>query len=113
MNERDHETFLQLIRDRLGELDGADRLGEQAQAVVPLDQQAVGRLSRMDALQSQAMARAQQMRRDDERRRLAGALHRLETGEYGYCDDCGDAIPRRRLQLNLAATRCVGCAASR
>jgi DnaK suppressor protein len=77
---------------------------------VELDQQAVGRLSRMDALQNQAMARAQQSRRDTEARRLRTALHRIETGEFGWCEDCGEAIPARRLELDPAAIRCVSCA---
>ena len=78
--------------------------------MVELDQQAIGRLSRMDALQNQAMAKAQQVRRDQEVRRLQAALARMEEGEFGYCEDCGDPIPRGRLDLDLAASKCVSCA---
>jgi DnaK suppressor protein len=72
---------------------------------VALDQQAVGRLSRQDALMSQSMARATQARRDAERRRLTAALARLEDGEYGYCEACGEPIAPRRLELDPAAAR--------
>ncbi|MFC3118290.1 TraR/DksA family transcriptional regulator [Jhaorihella thermophila] len=79
--------------------------------MVQLDQQSVGRLSRMDALQNQAMAKAQQARRDLESRRLRAALARIDEGEFGWCEDCGEEIPIRRLELDPAATRCVSCAA--
>ncbi|SLN50480.1 RNA polymerase-binding transcription factor DksA [Roseivivax jejudonensis] len=99
------------IAARLEELDAEDALGREGQGVVTLDQQSVGRLSRMDALQSQAMAKAGQARRDAERRRLAQALERLDDGEYGYCDTCGEEIAPKRLALDPTATRCVECAA--
>lgn len=110
MNENEASAFRVLIEARLAELKAEDALGQDGQAVVTLDQQAVGRLSRMDALQSQAMSKAQQTRRDAEQVRLKAALSRLDSGDYGYCEDCGEDIPLGRLQLDLAATRCVSCA---
>lgn len=110
MNETERSDFDTLIRARLEELTALSASAEQSQAVVELDQQAVGRLSRMDALQNQAMAKAQQTNRDIETHRLKAALQRLEDGEYGYCEDCGDRIPDGRLKLDLAASKCVSCA---
>ncbi len=46
----------------------------------------------MDALQSQAMAKAGQARRNAEKTRLEAALLRLEAGAFGYCDECGAEI---------------------
>lgn len=110
MNEESQKSFRDMIATRLAELDAEDQMGEAGQATVELDQQAVGRLSRMDALQNQAMARANATRRKTERARLQAALARMDEGEFGYCEDCGDAIARARLQLDPAATRCVDCA---
>lgn len=110
MNETERSDFDTLIRARLEELTALSASAEQSQAVVELDQQAVGRLSRMDALQNQAMAKAQQTNRNIETHRLKAALQRLEDGEYGYCEDCGDRIPDGRLKLDLAASKCVSCA---
>lgn len=110
MNDSDRARFDRLIRDRLAELAEQDARGRAGQAVVPLDQQSVGRLSRMDALQNQAMAKAQQARRDGEVQALTAALARIAAGEFGYCDDCGEAIAPRRLELNPTVTRCIGCA---
>ncbi|MCG8357826.1 MAG: TraR/DksA family transcriptional regulator [Kiloniellales bacterium] len=77
---------------------------------VELDQTRVGRLSRMDALQSQAMALETERRRALELRRIAAALQRLEEGEYGYCVTCGEEIPIERLSVDPATPQCVDCA---
>jgi DnaK suppressor protein len=98
------------IAERLAELDREDALGANGQSVVTLDQQSVGRLSRMDALQSQALAQGMQARRDAERRALAQALERLNSGEYGWCEECGDAIAPARLRFDPAARLCISCA---
>jgi len=111
MNELKRAHFETKIRARLAELVQLSASGQTAQAVVELDQQAVGRLSRMDALQNQAMAKAQQANRDLETFRLRAALIRIQQDEYGYCEDCGDDIPDGRLNLDLAASKCVSCAA--
>lgn len=110
MNDTELARFQAQIVERLAQLDAEDRLGQEGQATVELDQQAVGRLSRMDALQNQAMAKAGAARRDTERLRLHAALRLMDQGEYGYCEDCGDAIAPARLSLDPAVTRCIDCA---
>ncbi len=110
MNRSMLADFDTRIRSRLAELEQSSEAGKKAQEVVHLDQQAVGRLSRMDALQNQAMAKAQQANRNREMSRLKAALARIEEGEYGFCEDCGDEIPIGRLNLDYAASKCVSCA---
>jgi len=110
MNDENLARFRGLIETRLADLTAEDQLGETGQTKVELDQQAIGRLSRQDALQNQAMAKATQARRQVERTRLTVALARMDEGEYGYCEDCGDEIAPGRLELDPAATRCVDCA---
>ena len=75
-----------------------------------LDQQCVGRLSRMDALQSQAMSAETKRRRDQELRRIAAALQRIEEGEFGDCESCGGPIAEARLEIDPSATLCIRCA---
>ena len=69
------------LHARLAELDEEDRLTGEARAPVTLQQDAVGRLSRMDAMQQQAMAQATGRRRKAERSRIMAALARIEDGE--------------------------------
>jgi len=110
MNEQDLEKFRKIILLRLTELKEEDAKGTAGQAIVELDQQSVGRLSRMDALQNQAMANANHARRQAQKTRLKAALKRMEEGEYGYCQDCGEDIAPKRLQLDPAASKCISCA---
>ena len=98
---------------RQGELDDLSRTSAEGRKAVELDQQSVGRLSRMDALQVQAMALEQERRRDIERKRVAAALVRIETGDYGYCVSCDEPIAPKRLAHDPAVPTCVVCAGAK
>ncbi len=41
--------------------------------------------------------------------RLAEALDRVHSGEYGTCQDCGEPIAPARLRAIPEATTCVAC----
>lgn len=92
------------------ELETLSQISEDARATVELDQQSVGRLSRMDALQGQAMAQASERQRRLDLQKIEAAVKRLEEGDYGYCLDCGDEIAEKRLEIDPAAALCVTCA---
>jgi len=79
-------------------------------AVVDADDTAMGRLSRMDALQQQAMAQATERRRQVELARIDSALKRMEEDEYGLCVQCGDEITGGRLNSDPAVPLCIACA---
>lgn len=98
------------LRARLAELEALEATNEEDRAIVVLDQQSVGRLSRMDALQNQAMAQETQRRRSQERSRIAAALKRIAEDEYGWCGGCGEAISPKRLDVDPMAVMCAGCA---
>ena len=83
---------------------------EAAREPVELDQTRIGRLSRMDALQGQAMAQETARRRDVEIILIDAALKRVNEGEYGYCLACGEEIVAARLELDPVAAVCVTCA---
>ena len=98
---------LLVLRDELEALSDA---AEEARSTVHLDQQSVGRLSRMDALQSQAMAQATERTRLAAIKRIDAALQRIDDGDYGICTECGEEIAVRRLEIDPAVPQCVGCA---
>lgn len=110
MNERELETYRERLEARREELKALSAGAKDARKPVELDQQSVGRLSRQDALQQQAMANAQEARRANELRRINAALKRIEEGEYGWCAECGEAIAPKRLDIDPMATRCAPCA---
>ncbi len=98
-----------LIALRADLLDTSETSAESRQPV-ELDQSRVGRLSRMDALQGQAMALEIARRRANEVRRIEAALARIDDGAYGYCVTCGEDIAAKRLDLDPAAAVCIDCA---
>lgn len=102
--------FRPRIEAELDELLAQSRASSDDRAPVALDQQSVGRLSRMDAMQIQAMAQAAEQRRQARIIGLRKALSRLDDGEYGYCESCGEPIARERLEVDITAARCIGCA---
>ena len=87
-----------------------DDQGAEDRGTVVLDQTSVGRLSRMDAMQRQAMAAATHRRRNARQGRIDAALKRIGEGEFGYCIDCGEEIAPKRLELDPTIPNCVSCA---
>lgn len=77
---------------------------------VELDQARMGRLSRMDALQGQAMALETERRRGVEFKRIEAALARIEDGGYGDCLACGEEIAQERLASDPTTPLCIVCA---
>lgn len=76
-------------------------------APVALDQTQQGRLSRMDAMQQQAMAAETQRRRQRAVQLIDAALKRVDDGEYGYCVTCGEEVETDRLTLDPATPFCI------
>ncbi len=109
----DLDLYKTKLLSRKAELDSAAATGDQAAQPVELDQTRVGRISRMDALQAQAMSVESQRRRKVELVRIDAAVKRIAADEYGHCLDCDNEIPAKRLDFDPAATLCVGCAQKR
>ncbi|MEP3051934.1 MAG: TraR/DksA C4-type zinc finger protein [Erythrobacter sp.] len=107
MTEKEAKAAL-LARQQ--ELAREDEANADSRDTVTLQQDSVGRLSRMDALQQQAMAQAQERRRVTERARITAALQRLDAGEWGYCTACGEDIAEARLRHDPSTPKCVNCA---
>lgn len=110
MKDSDIEAFRQKLADLRADLEQLEAASEQAGRPVELDQSRVGRLSRMDAMQAQQMAREASRRRQQQLRAIKGALRRIDSGEYGSCAACGEEIDIRRLAFDPACTRCIRCA---
>lgn len=113
--DRDSDAFAArwraVLEAEIADLARAREATRDDRAPVALDQQSVGRLARMDAMQMQAMAAASQVRRAQREQRLREALGRLDAGEFGWCAECGEPIPEGRLKIDPTLARCVTCAA--
>lgn len=104
--ERFRKQLLDLREDLLSTSDTRD----ETSGTVHLDQQSVGRLSRMDALQSQALAQAGKERANHQLRLIAAALMRIERDEFGDCLECGEPINPKRLEVDPTTLYCIECA---
>ena len=109
MNDAEIEQFRQDLLRLRSELQELEEATQETGEPVELDQARVGRLSRMDAMQAQQMALEAVRRRQHQRLKVEGALRRIESGEYGYCFVCGEAIDVRRLSVDPTNTRCMEC----
>lgn len=114
MTEPTNEELAERYRPRLeaegAALHAASNSSSETRKPVELDQQMVGRLSRMDALQGQALAQGLEARRAGRLKAIGVALARIEEAEFGFCEDCGDFIGAGRLDADPCVTRCVACA---
>lgn len=108
------DIVLAEMRDKLlklrEELELIAEAGEDSSKIVELDQSRVGRLSRMDAMQAQAMAQASGQRRQATLRNIELALGRIENGGYGFCRSCDEPINAKRLEFDPTAVLCIECA---
>ncbi len=113
MSERD-DLDPEAIRRRLEEereaLHESSAAAADSRAPVEPDRQNIGRLSRMGALQDQAMAKAVDERRHERLSLIDAALKRLDDGDYGFCVACDEEIPVKRLDIDPVIARCIDCA---
>ena len=106
----DVAAFKKLILAEIAELEDLSQASKSGRDPVILDQQSVGRLSRMDAIQQQSMDLAREQRRQQRLAILAAALQRIEADDYGYCLGCDEPINDARLTIDPAVLTCVFCA---
>ena len=110
LSDEQLESFRALLMERRAALREVAETGDDAAGTVELDQTRVGRVSRMDALQAQAMSKESNRRRDEELVRINAALRRIDEDDYGWCQECGDVIAAARLEVDPAAPLCIQCA---
>lgn len=97
----------------LNETTEAMRQSTQSAGVVELDQSGVGRVSRIDALQQQALAKGLLERLNLRKRKIDAALSRVDAGTYGKCCACQRELESDRLVADPAAVFCPDCAEER
>ena len=105
----DMHYFRKRLEERRAALLGLKKAGKSG-APVELDQTRVGRLSRMDAMQQQAMAQAAARLNDLELQRIEAGLKRIDSGAYGHCVVCDEMIAEGRLCFDPSVLTCIACA---
>ncbi len=107
-----HDELVAVLRQLATQL-GVNQAASAGHAIpVELDQTAVGRVSRIDAIQQQQMA-AEVVRRTETRLKVVKlALKAADEGEYGWCRKCGEPIGYGRLKARPESPCCVECTAA-
>lgn len=82
---------------------------EEVTKPIPLDS-AIGRVSRMDAINNRSINEAALRTAREKQKKLAATLRNIDRSDFGVCVQCGSAIPQGRMLLKPHATRCVTCA---
>ena len=98
-------ALVDLEQELLHDLDASAGSAE----TVELDQSKVGRLSRMDAMQQQAMAQATRRNLMLRLRLCRAALITFNEGEYGTCNMCDEDIGFKRLSVRPESPLCIAC----
>jgi DnaK suppressor protein len=98
-----------MLKTRWKELEIQLQQGEGHTRPVALDQQSVGRVSRIDAIQQQQIALASKELTTRMLRQVELALQRIELGSYGFCLHCEKPIAFARLQAQPFANLCLDC----
>ena len=106
----DPAVFEKRLRQRLKDINAEMEQAKSHSGPVELDQARMGRVSRMDAMQQQAMSQAAQRLSKMEKNRILKALDRIKSGDYGYCVNCEEEISEKRLAFDPSVMFCIGCA---
>lgn len=113
LTDAQSEELGDLLRALEVELNEALARGEEASKTPELDQQSVGRISRMDSIQQQAMAAG--ARRSTEARlgMVHSAIEMHKKGGFGFCRSCEEPIGYARLKARPETPLCLACKSSR
>ncbi len=106
--EEFHTDLLALQRELQGLVEG---LAAETRPVEP--DPAIGRISRMDAIQIQQMAKASRRKAGQRLQQVEAALRRFDSEEYGECYECGADIGHPRLKARPEAPFCIRCQSRR
>jgi len=110
MTEQELDQFRQQLEEVKATYLETLRISIESAKGEELDQTRVGRLSRMDAIQSQAIVRTANRRIQEDLKNVEFALKRIKSGTYGWCQSCGGDIPTARLRAIPYALKCIECA---
>ena len=98
----------QCVRETLERLSGEiETLEELVKPVAP--DRAIGRLSRLEAINEKSMNEAALQSAKRRQTRLTAVLAQLGDDDFGLCAECDEPIPFARLMIVPGSTVCVAC----
>ena len=110
MAELDLKALKSLIKEKINAIE--DEILELKELTKPISpENAIGRLSRMDAINNKSINEAALRKSEEKYSKLKYALTKIDEEEFGICDRCGKDIQPQRLLLMPESNYCVTCAA--
>ncbi len=70
----------------------------------------IGRISRMDAINNQAVTESAMREKQEKLKKLKIALSKVGSSDFGICVKCKQAIPLGRILIKPESMFCVNCA---
>lgn len=108
MDNEKHEEIKQIILEKIRDTKTEiEELKELTRPIAP--DNAIGRLSRMDAINNKTINDAALRKQKSRLQKLKRALEKLEKNNYGHCVKCGQEIAYGRLKYMPWTARCVNC----
>jgi DnaK suppressor protein len=108
LSKEEKREIQKRINNKIKEID--ERILEYKELTKPIPPSvAIGRVSRMDAINNRSVNEAALRQIERQRNGLEEALIRLSNDKFGRCVLCGEKIPVGRMLLMPGATRCVRC----
>ena len=109
ITDKDKEDIRKIIEGELRELKGnIEQLEIVTQPVKP--DNAIGRITRMDAINNKAVNDASLIKALERKERLEDVLSGIHLPEFGQCMRCSKPIPLPRLLYMPESKVCVSCA---
>ncbi|PSK83867.1 DnaK suppressor protein [Prolixibacter denitrificans] len=71
---------------------------------------AIGRVSRMDAINNRSVNEAAMRNKQLKLSKLEEALEKIDSPDFGKCTRCGEEIPWGRIAIMPESTLCIRCA---
>jgi DnaK suppressor protein len=109
LNDEEELEVKQILTELRADIESRIQNQNEDTQPVLLDQQAVGRVSRIDAIQQQQMAKANQTQNSQLLTRIDLALSRFTTNLFGLCLQCEEPIAFARLKIQPFASLCINC----
>ncbi len=109
MNKEDKQEVKKRILDELQKTEAS--IKDYKESTKPISpENAIGRVSRMDAINNKSVVEAALRKAEEKRNKLQLVLDKVEDDDFGLCMRCGKEIPIGRILLMPQSRNCVGCA---
>ena len=108
MEAQDRSRFRRIIEDQTAALkEDIAALKKNHKPISP--DKAIGRLSRLEAMNDKAVKENSIRKAEARLRLLEAALVRVGSENYGLCLRCEEPIPEKRLEVLPETTLCMDC----